>query len=377
MALLSHFYGKVEIIINPRLILEIPNGPDSSKRQLAENTGRNSYFEKHFNLKKVALLLLILVLPISVSAGFLSNIFKSANAEGSVSDKNLQNMALLVPTKTPLADGSSAPTIEGDALVSNTGPAGSASEVMNHKPQSDQISVYVVREGDTLSQIADMFNVTVNTIKWGNDLSSNTVRPGDTLVILPISGIKHIVEKGDTLASVAKKYKGDIEEIIAYNNLSSDSSLTIGTTVIVPDGEALVTSVASSASISTYGKPSTKEYSGYYIRPVVGGVKTQGLHGHNAIDIGAPKGSNILAAASGEVIISRTGSWNGGYGNYIVIKHNNGTQTLYAHNDTNLVSSGDYVEQGDVIGTVGNSGRVYGPTGNHVHFEIRGARNPF
>jgi len=320
---------------------------------------------------------LILVLPISVSAGFLSNIFKSVNAEGSVSDKNLQNMALLVATNTPLADGAPAPTIEGDALVSNTGPAGSAAEVMNHKPQSDQISVYVVREGDTLSQIAEMFNVTVNTIKWGNDLSSNTVRPGDTLVILPISGIKHVVVKGDTLASVAKKYKGDIDEIASYNNLSEGSSLAVGTVIIVPDGEASVVSVSASSGATSYSNSTTKEYSGYYIRPLVGGIKTQGLHGHNAIDIGAPKGSNILAAAAGEVIISRTGGWNGGYGNYIVIKHKNGTQTLYAHNNTNYVSSGDYVEQGEVIGTVGNSGRVYGPTGNHLHFEIRGAKNPF
>lgn len=376
MALLSHFYGKVEIIINPRLILEIPNDPDSSKHQLAENTGRNPYFEKRFNLKKVALLLLILVLPISVSAGFLSNIFKSANAEGPVYDKNLQNMALLVPTKTPLADESSAPTIEGDALVSNTGPAGSAAEVMNHKPQSDQISVYVVREGDTLSQIAEMFNVTVNTIKWGNDLSSNTVRPGDTLVILPISGTKHVVAKGDTVESIAKKYKGDADEIFAYNDISKGSALTVGTTIIVPNGEVTVsTSYSSSGS-----KPTTsgsKEYAGYYVRPIVGGKKTQGIHGHNGVDIGAPEGTNILAAAAGEVIISRTGGWNGGYGNYIVIRHSNGTQTLYAHNSANYVSAGNRVEQGEVIGAVGHSGSVSGPTGNHLHFEIRGAKNPF
>lgn len=327
------------------------------------------------------MLLPILVLPISVSAvplgSFLSGIFKSASAESVAPEKNLQNMALLVAAHTPLADSSPTPTIEGDALVPNGSPSGSAAEVLNHKPQSDQISVYVVREGDTLSQIAEMFNVTVNTIKWGNDLTSNTVRPGDTLVILPISGIKHVVAKGDTLESIAKKYKGDIDEIAAYNNLTQGQSLAVGTTVIVPDGEAASVVPTSSGSSKPSGSSGLKEYAGYYLRPIAGGTKTQGIHGNNAIDIGAALGTPILAAADGEVIISRTGGWNGGYGNYIVIKHANGTQTLYAHNSQNYVSFGDQVKQGEVIGTVGHTGRVSGPTGNHLHFEIRGARNPF
>ena len=81
-----------------------------------------------------------------------------------------------------------------------------------------------------------------------------------------------------------------------------------------------------------------------------------------------------MASASGEVIISRAGGWNGGYGSYVVIKHSNGTQTLYAHNSRNNVSVGDYVNQGDIIAFVGSTGKSTGP---HVHFEIRGARNPF
>jgi LysM repeat protein len=376
VAWLSHFYRNTAIIINPRLILEIPTDPDSSKRWFLRKFGLNNSFARRFGLKKLFLLLLILVLPVSVSGSFLSGIFKSASAETSTPEKNIQNMALLAAS-SPLADSSSAPTIDSDALVSNTGPSGSAAEVMNHKPQSDQISVYVVREGDTLSQIAEMFNVTVNTIKWGNDLSSNTVRPGDTLVILPISGIKHLVKKGDTLESIAKEYNGDVDEIASYNSLASKASLSVGTTIIVPDGEASIPSSNPSSSGGSSGSSGVKEYAGYYSRPIVGGMKTQGLHGHNAVDLGAPAGTKILAAAAGEVIISRAGGWNGGYGNYIVIRHNNGTQTLYAHNSANYVSAGDKVEQGEVIGAVGHTGSVSGPTGNHLHFEIRGAKNPF
>jgi len=319
---------------------------------------------------------LILLLPISVSAGpigdFLSGIFKNSSEKNLLTSKNIQNMALLMAVATPLTDdqASGTPTVEGNALVSSVSSSGTILDSLANKPTSDQISVYVVREGDTLSQIAEMFNVTVNTMKWGNDLSSNTLKEGQTLVILPISGVKHIVAKGDTLASIAKKYKGDIDEIIAYNNLQKDSSLVSGSVVIIPDGEVLAPSSVARSS----GSSGLKEYAGYYLRPIVGGRKTQGIHGYNGVDLASPIGTPILAAADGEVIISRFGGWNGGYGNYIVIRHSNGTQTLYAHTSRNNVSAGDTVKQGDVIGLVGTSGKSTGP---HLHFEIRGAKNPF
>jgi len=313
-----------------------------------------------------------MLLPISASAGLvgiLNNIFFGGSDEKNLlSNKNIQNMALLVAVTTPLSQTSSTPTVEGNALVSNAGPAGSSE--LFAKPTSDQISIYVVREGDTLSQIAEMFNVTVNTIKWSNNLSSNTLKVGETLVILPISGVKHTVVKGDTISSIAKKYKGDEGEIIAYNNLQKEESLIAGSIVIVPDGEVL----APSSVVRSTGSSGVKEYVGFYMRPLVGGRKTQGIHGNNGVDLAAPTGTPILASADGEVIISRTGGWNGGYGNYIVIKHKNGTQTLYSHNSKNIVSVGDTVQQGDVIGFVGTTGKV---TGSHLHFEIRGAKNPF
>lgn len=320
------------------------------------------------------MLFIVLLLPISVSAGligdFLNSIFKNS-VEENVSKKSVQNMALLVAATAPIAEGeSSVPTVEDNALVPSTSVSGEAGSTA-HKSSSDQISIYVVREGDTLSQIAEMYDVSVNTIKWSNNLSSNTLKTGETLVILPISGVKHTVQKGDTLASVAKKYNGDIDEIAAYNNISKGSSLAVGSTIIIPDGEVLTTS---SSSVMPRSSSGLKEYSGYYLRPITGCTRTQGIHGYNAVDLAAPVGTQILAAADGVVIISRTGGWNGGYGNYIVVKHKNGTQTLYAHTSRNSVSAGDSVSQGDVIGLVGSSGKSTGP---HLHFEVRGARNPF
>jgi LysM repeat protein len=314
-------------------------------------------------------------LPISASAGLL--FWRDSEPDKPIVLKNVQNMALLVAATTPLTEKerSKVQMVDDSALVAEASPLSTEPGSLIYKPESDQISVYVVREGDTISQIAEMYDVSVNTIKWGNNLTSNTLKTGQTLVILPISGVKHVVVKGDTLASIAKKYKGDVDEIIAYNDLNKDSSLVAGSIVIVPDGEVVnIPYSGSSSSSGSSVRPGVKEYAGYYLRPLAGGKKTQGLHGNNGIDLAAPIGTPILAAAGGEVIVSRTGGWNGGYGNYIVVRHSNGTQTLYAHTNKNNVSAGDTVNQGDVIGFVGSTGKSTGP---HVHFEIRGARNPF
>lgn len=283
-------------------------------------------------------------------------------------------MFVLAAVSAPSSNQATHPlVIEGNTLVSDSGIYGTATTSVSHKNKSDQISIYVVRSGDTLSQIAEMFDVTVNTIKWGNDLASNTLKEGQTLVILPISGVKHTVVKGDTLTSLVKKYKGDMDEILAYNGLAAGSALAVGSVVIIPDGEVVAPS-SSGASVRLGVSSGLKEYAGYYLRPIAGGKRTQGIHGHNGIDIAAPVGTPILAAASGEVIISRATGWNGGYGVYIVVRHENGTQTLYSHNSSNTVSMGDSVNQGDTIGYVGQTGKATGP---HLHFEIRGAKNPF
>ena len=83
----------------------------------------------------------------------------------------------------------------------------------------------------------------------------------------------------------------------------------------------------------------------------------------------------VAQTADGIVIVVRNnGAWNGGYGNYVVITHDNGTQTLYGHLSATDVNVGDSVSQGEVIGAMGSTGDSTGP---HLHFEIRGARNPF
>ena len=295
-------------------------------------------------------------------------------ADASLIYKSNQNSvalsAALNSDPNPSKGGGAIKIVDNSAILADSGPRTSSGDTKIIQ-KSDQISVYVVREGDTLSQIAKLFNVTTETVLWSNDIGSGgLIKPGQTLVILPVSGIRHTVVKGDTLNSIAKKYDADAAEISSFNELHS-MNLAIGDEIIVPNGKKISTPVANSNQVVRGAN--TPSYSGYYISPLKSYKKTQGLHGYNAVDLGAPSNTAILASAGGEVLISRTG-WNGGYGNYIVIAHNNGTQTVYAHNSRNIVYSGQSVVQGQVIGYVGSTGRSTGP---HVHFEVRGAKNPF
>lgn len=265
--------------------------------------------------------------------------------------------------------------VRDGALVAEGNPDGVAGDMM-FMPQNGEINVYMVREGDSLSQIAKMFGVTANTILWANDLrSANLIKPGDSLIILPVSGVRYTVKKGDSVASIAKAYAGDVGDIVAYNGLASASDVVLGQTIVIPGGRIAPPLAPKKVATKVQGAvPRIPILGGYFLIPVPGAVRTQGIHGYNGIDLGAAAGTAIRAAAAGEVIISKGTGWNGGYGNYIVIKHANGTQTLYAHTSTNYVSAGQFVSQGESIGAVGSTGQS---TGAHLHFEVRGAQNPF
>jgi len=153
--------------------------------------------------------------------------------------------------------------------------------------------------------------------------------------------------------------------------LAINESLEVGSIIIIPDGELTLPAAPGVRTPRFTGLP---EYRGYYMRPIFGGRKTQGIHGYNGVDLANPCGSPILASAPGTVIITRPSGWNGGYGRYLVLTHPNGTQTLYAHIGNILARVGQTIAQGSQIATVGDTGNS---TGCHVHFEIRGARNPF
>lgn len=336
---------------------------------------------------------LLLILPFSVQAGLVEKVF--GMFESTTAAANSADVLSTSPINTPLlsalknpdpmrATGGGDVNYDDGALVS-TGPIGkdviSASKA---KSNSGEISVYVVRDGDSLSQIAEMYGVNTNTILWANDLkSAKDIHPGDALVILPVAGVRHTVAAGETLASIAKKYDANVDDILQYNGLASAESLTVGTEIIVPGGEiaapvpVIKKTIASGSNKSSISKGRGVSKSGsWLINPAPGSVETQGIHGYNGVDLASYGGKHIpiVAAASGQVIIAKSGGWNGGYGSYVVIRHSNGVQTLYAHLSQVLVGVGASVTQGDEIGIMGETGKA---TGVHLHFEVRGDVNPF
>ncbi len=335
--------------------------------------------------------LLILVgsmFPAQAKAGVLSDFLASIKngmakqAEAASATGNVQTMTLLRPAMnidpTAARGGGEITIVDDSALMPEEGPSGTIADI--EKPKNATISVYVVREGDTLSNVGKLFGVSPNTILWANDIPRGTaLQVGQTLTILPVTGVKYTVKKGDTLAGIAKRFGADSAEIANFNGIDN-TTLTAGDEIIIPDGEvpatAPITSKPGSEPAHNVGPVGTLEQIGYYLRPLIGGRKTQGIHGFNGVDLGGlPIGSSIMASATGDVIVAKQGGWNGGYGSYVVIQHPNGSQTLYGHLSKVNVYAGEHVVQGQVIGALGNTGKSTGP---HLHFEIRnGIRNPF
>ncbi len=324
----------------------------------------------------------IILSPLTTSAGvfsFLSSLIESKEADAGVSIVTSQTMGVLQanlgPSATAPIGGGDIAIMDGSALYQEAGVIGTQADIT--EARSTRISLYVVRSGDSLSQIANMFDVSINTIVWANNIKGS-IREGDELIILPVSGVSHTVKKGDTLKSISAKYKADMEDILSYNSLLATDTLEIGSSLIIPDGEVQAQAVAKSGAstnlVGTLRNAGGPVYKDYYIRPIDGGRRSQGLHGYNGIDIAAPVGTPIYASAEGIVIIARSSGYNGGYGSYVVISHSNGTQTLYGHMSKVSVQQGQNVAKGEIIGLVGNTGKSTGP---HIHFEIRGATNPF
>jgi murein DD-endopeptidase MepM/ murein hydrolase activator NlpD len=244
---------------------------------------------------------------------------------------------------------------------------------------------YEVEGDDTLSSLAGKFGVSADTIRWANDLAKGAqLKPGQKLIIPPVTGIVHYVVSGDTLANVAQSYQAKLENIIAFNGLSGENDIFIGDVMIVPDGKIIPPLVAKKTATSAGQSVKTAFQSGslaampgdYFLCPVGAACKkTQGMHFRNAVDLtGGYCGAPIYAAASGTVVKAKSG-WNGGAGNNITITHMGGTGiTHYYHLQSFNVAPGREVKKGDIIGFMGNTGKS---TGCHLHFEVIGAANPF
>jgi murein DD-endopeptidase MepM/ murein hydrolase activator NlpD len=172
--------------------------------------------------------------------------------------------------------------------------------------------------------------------------------------------IIYYVEKGESLWSISREYNVKLEAIIAANSITDASKISTGQQLRIPNLPG------SRSNICNFIWPLRGRITSPYGVRVSSGSKEF----HSGIDISSPLGSNIVAAENGRV--SYTGYMRG-YGNVIILSHDEGYSTVYAHNSVNLVKKGQYIKKGSVIAKVGRTGNATGP---HLHFEVRLSGKP-
>lgn len=185
-------------------------------------------------------------------------------------------------------------------------------------------------------------------------------------------GRVHVVARGDTLWRISRRYGTTVDAIVRANRIADSTRIAVGQRLWIPtDGRVSPTRPNSWGSVDPRGKTARNSF----IWPVRGRISSgYGLRGsahHDGIDIKAREGTPVQAAEAGRVVHSDDSL--SGYGNMVIIKHAGNYATVYAHNRRNLVRVGDFVEQGEVIAEVGQTGRASTP---HVHFEVRRDGSP-
>jgi len=244
--------------------------------------------------------------------------------------------------------------------------------------------IHTVESGESVATIAKTAFLKTETIRWANNLSdSASVKPGQKLLLLPVDGVLHKVKRGQNLQTVADLYNIPAPIIAAQNKIKG-GYLLAGQDLIVPGAKPIVEALPTPPKPVVAVKPATvpnvitktpdKNFAiaaTYGILQVPCDCFYTQYYGavHYGVDMQHRGGSPIFAAEAGTVVRADYG-WNGGYGNVIEIDHGNGLVTLYAHSKELYVKKGNSVTRGQAISFMGNTGRVHGPTGIHLHFEV-------
>ncbi len=248
-----------------------------------------------------------------------------------------------------------------------------------------QVEPYTVQSGDTLSGLANQFNLDICSIVWSNPRNKvSPLRPGNVLDIMPVDGVLFRVTRNISLQQITDETQVDPYTIIdsPFNELGGSTPETVmveGMKIVVPGGDGGNCNVwspppgsgatASSGGGGLWGCNAGGGGGFPSVNPVGGRYSfTQGFTpAHTGVDLAGSAGTPILASGAG--VVSFAGWTEYGYGNAIVISHGS-TYTLYAHLNSINVTCGQSVGAGEVIGAMGSTGRS---SGNHLHFEIRDA----
>jgi len=332
-----------------------------------------------------ALMITLVVLLIFTSFFFLKE--SSLTTEENIQSQSTNNLFLGPANKFSL-ESPDLVLIQKNSLKASLPPTTLSPQVLGALVGSDSlpnirkgIIEYVVEPGNTLWSISQQFDISLDSLLWANNLSKNSVLTiGKKLVIPPVSGVIYHVKNGDTISEIAETYKGKVLEIIAFNELPSGKDIFIGDILVIPNG-------IMPAPTSNYAPQYVPLASGYFVCPIAAPCRiTQGLHWYNAIDFShGVCGEPIYAAAAGTVLNVRlttsTSRWAfGGAGNHIQILHPNGVVTMYGHISKSFVTPGQEVTRYQMIALMGGQPGTPGAglsTGCHLHFGVSGAINPF
>jgi murein DD-endopeptidase MepM/ murein hydrolase activator NlpD len=249
---------------------------------------------------------------------------------------------------------------------------------------------YTVQKGDSVFGIAQMFNIKPEAILWANyDLLNDDpdmISPGLVLKIPPVDGVYYKWQAGDSLEAVVSRFNAKLDDVLAYTGNKLDMTnptLTPGEYLMVVGGSRefkqwLIPTIPRGPAgvLKTLLGPGACDTSeggyggtGSFVWPADNHYLSGNDYwsGHLGIDVAAGEGMSVYAADSGLVVYS--GWAYGGYGYMIMIDHNNGYQTLYAHLSALFVNCGQGVGRGQRIGNAGMTGGT--STGPHLHFEVR------
>jgi surface antigen len=190
-----------------------------------------------------------------------SGITTPSKISGQVNKKN--DLALVPLSKSNTAVDLEAQEEENQGIINQQGimmASGGASPTKD--PEEDGgVKMYTVQSGDTLGSIAVKNNVSVNTILWANDINNpDSIMPGDTLFILPITGVKYTIKSGDNLDSIASKFKAEKDKIIAFNDLPANGDIEVGEEIIIPDGQGETPKPPTSSSSANQSLLGRRQY---------------------------------------------------------------------------------------------------------------------
>jgi len=227
-----------------------------------------------------------------------------------------------------------------------------------------KFTTYIVKPNDNITSISKNAGLTnVSTLIAINNITNvRRLQSGQRLIVPSIDGMNHIVSDGDTLESISKKYEVSLEKLLDVNDLNS-SVLKSGQKIFIPGAKMSANDLKKAlGELFAYPLKANWRLSSNY------GKRADPFTGvssfHTGIDMAAPMKTSVYASADGTV---KTVSWSNVYGNYIIISHSDGYQTLYAHLYSATVKQGQKVAQGAKIGLLGNTGYSTGP---HLHFTV-------